>query len=72
MVNVSHPGSWGRSGILVGSGHIPPPPRPDGTGSVLRHRTLRSLSLCSRIYILSTNTAEMFILPIKANKLKSI
>lgn len=66
---LSHPGSLGRSGILVDSGHIAPPPHPDGTGSALKHHTPRMLSLCSRMYTLYTNTLEMFILTIKVNKL---
>lgn len=44
------PGSLGRSGIQVDSGHIAPLPHPDGTGSVLMHRTPRTLSLCSHKY----------------------
>lgn len=60
MVIFSHPGSLGKSGILVDSGHIAPPPLPDGTDSVLKHHTPRTRSLCSHIYTLCTNT-EMFI-----------
>lgn len=60
----SNLGSLERSGILDDSGHIAPLPHPDGKGSVLKHHTLRTLSLCSHTRILCTNILDMFILSV--------
>lgn len=41
--------SWGRSGILVGSGHMQDLRHPDGTDTVRRHHKLPARSLCSHM-----------------------